>query len=266
MLRPTQDDSRDRLDEFVAGEEVGDFKGGGIGSVGSVGAVVADAGAEIVANGAGGSFLGIGGAHDVAPLGDGAVGFEDHREDLTGGHEGGELAEEGPFFVDGVEAAGFILGQPHGFDGHDFEAGFMDARKNFTLKAPANRVGLDNRKGTLECHETILPCEIKKIDGETPARPYFNAAATVRPRSAGVSMQRTPAALRAAYLSLAVPCPPLMMAPAWPMRRPGGAVWPAMNPITGFFTLDLMNSAARSSALPPISPMRMMRLVSGHYV
>ena len=31
-----------------------------------------------------------------------------------------------------------------------------------------------------------------------------------------------PAADMAAYLSLAVPWPPLMMAPAWPMRRPGG--------------------------------------------
>ena len=29
------------------------------------------------------------------------------------------------------------------------------------------------------------------------------------------------------------------MAPAWPMRRPGGAVWPAMKPTTGFFTLRL---------------------------
>src|SRR6266478_6987670 len=92
---------------------------------------------------------------------------------------------------------------------------------------------------------------------------YFNADATVEPRSAGVSTQRIPAAAMAAYLSLAVPWPPLMMAPAWPIRRPGGAVCPAMKPMTGFFTLDLTNSAARSSALPPISPMRMMAWVSG---
>jgi len=55
-----------------------------------------------------------------------------------------------------------------------------------------------------------------------------------------------PAAPIAEYLSLAVPWPPLMMAPAWPMRRPGGAVWPAMKPTTGFWTFALMNSAARS--------------------
>src|SRR6266849_2296921 len=61
---------------------------------------------------------------------------------------------------------------------------------------------------------------------------HFKAAA-VEPRSAGVSTVRIPAAAIAAYLSLAVPWPPLMIAPAWPMRRPGGAVWPAMKPTTG---------------------------------
>ena len=45
-----------------------------------------------------------------------------------------------------------------------------------------------------------------------------------------------------------------MMAPAWPMRRPGGAVWPAMNPTTGFLTCFFTYAAASSSALPPISP------------
>ena len=30
-----------------------------------------------------------------------------------------------------------------------------------------------------------------------------------------------------------------MIAPAWPIRLPGGAVWPAMNPTTGFVTCCL---------------------------
>ena len=38
----------------------------------------------------------------------------------------------------------------------------------------------------------------------------------------------TPAASRAANLPAAVPLPPVMMAPAWPMRLPEGAVTPAM--------------------------------------
>eukprot|EP00967_Tisochrysis_lutea_P072454 scaffold96583_cov35-Tisochrysis_lutea.AAC.2 len=48
------------------------------------------------------------------------------------------------------------------------------------------------------------------------------------------------------------------MAPAWPMRRPGGAVSPAIKPTTGLalpaFVCEAMKSAACSSALPPISP------------
>ena len=56
------------LDEFEAGEEIANFEGGGVGGVGAVSAIVADAGAEIVADGAGGGFLGVGGAHGVAPF------------------------------------------------------------------------------------------------------------------------------------------------------------------------------------------------------
>ena len=48
-----------------------------------------------------------------------------------------------------------------------------------------------------------------------------------------------PASSMALILSDALPEPPEMIAPAWPMRRPGGAVWPAMKPTTGFFTLRL---------------------------
>jgi hypothetical protein len=47
------------------------------------------------------------------------------------------------------------------------------------------------------------------------------------------------------------------------MRLPGGAVVPAMKPATGFFMLALIHSAARSSALPPISPIMMTPWVSG---
>ena len=38
---------------------------------------------------------------------------------------------------------------------------------------------------------------------------------------------------KAAIFVPAVPLPPEMMAPAWPMRRPGGAVTPAMKETTG---------------------------------
>jgi hypothetical protein len=50
------------------------------------------------------------------------------------------------------------------------------------------------------------------------------------------------------------------------MRRPGGAVRPAMKPTIGFlFGEFLMNSAASSSAEPPISPIMMIDSVSGSF-
>lgn len=48
----------------------------------------------------------------------------------------------------------------------------------------------------------------------------------VLPICAGERQTVTPAASRAVILSVAVPLPPEMMAPACPIRRPGGAVKP----------------------------------------
>eukprot|EP00879_Flechtneria_rotunda_P008579 GHRR01008989.1.p1 GENE.GHRR01008989.1~~GHRR01008989.1.p1 ORF type:complete len:136 (-),score=16.82 GHRR01008989.1:749-1156(-) len=86
----------------------------------------------------------------------------------------------------------------------------------------------------------------------------------VAPICAGDLLIVTPAASSAAILSVALPLPPLMIAPACPMRRPGGAVRPAMNDTTGFCVPDaLMKSAASSSAIPPISPIMIMPSVCG---
>ena len=81
--------------------------------------------------------------------------------------------------------------------------------------------------------------------------------------SAGDRTTAIPPASRARIFSAAVPLPPEMMAPAWPMRRPGGAVWPAMNETTGFFRFPATQQAASSSAMPPISPMSTIASVCG---
>src|SRR2546429_594795 len=79
----------------------------------------------------------------------------------------------------------------------------------------------------------------------------------------GVAATPIPASLNAAILAAAVPLPPLTIAPAWPIRRPGGAVAPAIKPATGFRPCFLIHSATSSSALPPISPIRITPRVSG---
>ena len=60
--------------------------------------------------------------------------------------------------------------------------------------------------------------------------------AIVAPIVAGLSATAICAAFSAAIFDSALPSPPLMIAPACPIRRPGGAVRPAMNATTGFFT------------------------------
>src|SRR5580693_5833728 len=86
----------------------------------------------------------------------------------------------------------------------------------------------------------------------------FNNSARVWPRRAGDGETLMPADSMAAILESAPPLPPAMMAPAWPMRRPGGAVRPAMKPTMGFLRPRLASSfkncAASSSDEPPISP------------
>src|ERR1044071_1325411 len=55
--------------------------------------------------------------------------------------------------------------------------------------------------------------------------------------SDGVAATPIPAARNAAIFAVAVPFPPLTIAPACPILRPGGAVAPAITPATGFLQL-----------------------------
>src|SRR5258708_33902672 len=99
MTARQQDDRAEKSDQFEAGEEVADFEGGSFRSVGAMSEIVADAGAEVVADGAGGGFLGIGGAPGVAPLEDGAFGFEAQGEDFAGAPEVRGSAAEGALLL-----------------------------------------------------------------------------------------------------------------------------------------------------------------------
>src|SRR5690606_10177279 len=65
----------------------------------------------------------------------------------------------------------------------------------------------------------------------------FSSSTSVVPSAAGLGETRIPADFIASIFESAPPLPPEMMAPAWPMRRPGGAVTPAMKPTVGFLTL-----------------------------
>ncbi len=63
-----------------------------------------------------------------------------------------------------------------------------------------------------------------------PPRPRYppSSSAIARPICVGSSSTDAPASRSASILAEAVPCDPEMMAPAWPIFLPGGAVTPAM--------------------------------------
>ena len=65
--------------------------------------------------------------------------------------------------------------------------------------------------------------------------------------SDGESATRMPAAWSAVRFDSAVPAPPEMIAPAWPIRRPGGAVRPAMKAAIGL--RDLARAEGRRTLL-----------------
>src|SRR4030095_9504415 len=107
----------------------------------------------------------------------------------------------------------------------DLEAGLLDAGQDLPGAPRRNGVRLDDGQCALDAHFPIT-------------------FATVAPTAAGLLTSVAPAVSSAFIFSAAVPLPPAMMAPAWPMRRPGGAVWPQMNATTGFLTCALMKAAA----------------------
>src|SRR5262249_30276551 len=71
---------------------------------------------------------------------------------------------------------------------------------------------------------------------------HFHISASVLPSRAGDGATLMPAASMAAILDSASPLPPAMIAPAWPMRRPGGAGRPAIKPTIGFLAPPLASS------------------------
>src|ERR1700730_10928499 len=180
----------------------------------------------------------------------------------------------------GVELLGLMLGDFQHLHGKNAKAIFLELFDDVSDRVFADGVGLDDGEGALQSFHRfgrgplaspIGACVVSVRDKSFDADTYWqtaqtcppNAAASVSPIAAGDLATRIPAASSAFIFSAAVPLPPEMIAPACPMRRPGGAVCPAMKPTTGFFMWVFTNSAAVSSALPPISPIMITASVSG---
>src|SRR5512145_2186619 len=224
-----------------AREEVRDLEGHRLQGVRAVHGVGLDGRGEVRPDRPRRGLAEVGGPHEIAPALDRALALQHHHQAGPLGHEVAEALEESLLAVDGIEAGGVLAGHVNQPRGQDLESGLLDAGHDLAHDALGHRVGLD--------------------DGERPLAAHPITRRTVAPMSAGLRTSVAPAPSRAFIFSAAVPLPPAMMAPACPMRRPGGAVWPQMKATTGLRTWALMNSAASSSAVPPISPIIMMARV-----
>src|SRR5579862_1374796 len=239
-----------RAGELEAGEEEANLGARRVRTVGAVHRVLLDVGTELAPDRPLRRLLRVGRSHELAPARDGAVGLEDADEYRAGAHEADQVAEEAALAVDGVEALGVARGEPYDARGDRRQALLLDHGEDAAESALAHGVRLH--------------------DAERPFRHLasplsFSTCCMVTPSSAGLGATVTPARRNASIFSAAVPFPPAMMAPACPMRLPFGAVCPAMNPTTGFFTCAAMNAAASSSADPPISPIMMTASVPGSF-
>ncbi len=129
--------------------------------------------------------------------------------------------------MDTVERLRLRQGQPHQASRPKGETGLLEVGQDESGLAGGDRVGLDDG-------ESLHGLEFLVWVEERPG--YLSRALRSGTTSAGRFMTLMPAASKAAIFSAAVPEEPEMMAPACPIRRPGGAVWPAMNPTTGLVT------------------------------
>src|SRR5437870_5227741 len=234
-------------------EEVRNLERGRLRRVRPVHGVRLDRAREVPPDGAGRRLGGVGRPHQLAQARDGILALQHHGHARPLRHERAEARIEGSLLVDGVESGGLSGGEVDAPGGQDPEPRLLEAGDDPADDALLNGVGLDDGERALHGHGISLP--------GYRARP--STRATVAPMSAGLRTVVIPDASMARIFSAAVPFPPEMMAPAWPIRRPGGAVCPQMKPTTGFLKFFSIQAAASSSAVPPISPIIATASVSG---
>src|SRR3989441_910609 len=130
-------------------EEVGDLERRRLRRVRAVDGVGLDGRGELLADRAGRRLGGIGGAHEIAPLLDGVVGLEHHRDARALRHERAEAREEGPLAVDGVETRRAVARHLNELGGEHLEARLLDLREDRAGGPLGDGVRLDDGQPAL---------------------------------------------------------------------------------------------------------------------
>ena len=129
---------------------------------------------------------------------------------------------------------GVAAGRDPGGLGEQVEPGRVEpaAEREVGVEAQARRVEVAGRRAPIASRISRASPAIRSMRAPMP-RPRRSRGSRRRAGAPGSSVgepaTRKPAASSAATLDAAVPAPPEMIAPAWPMRLPSGAVRPAMN-------------------------------------
>ena len=122
--------------------------------------------------------------------------------------------------------AGLLLGEMQAERGEDLHLGPAPERLGVDQQA----VEVEHHRGHRPAREGVGRWEAGRAAGgvRRDRQPSFRTTSTMAsPASVGLRATVTPAAASASILAWAVPLEPEMMAPAWPILRPGGAVTPA---------------------------------------
>src|ERR1700730_11027391 len=242
--------------DVEAAEEEGYFARRRLGSVRAVCRVFFNVEAEFLANRPWPRLGRVRRTHQFAPLRDRTAGLQSHHHHRPRGHILAERGEEWPRLVHLVKCLGLHARKPHETHRANLKASALDALNDVARKPARYRVGLDDRQCPFDLHPVRAVLIRARVERRRQFLPPSSAVFIVAPKSAGLIATLMPAAFSAAILSAAPPCPPEMIAPAWPIRRPVGAVCPAMNATTGFLKFCFIYVAASSSAVPPISPIK----------
>jgi hypothetical protein len=125
-----------------------------------VGRILSDVLAVELADGPLGRLGRVGCADHLAVLGDGIVALERHHDDGAARHEGAELVEEAPPLVLRVEALGLGAGEVDALHRLDHEALLLEAPQDRARLVSLDRVGLDDRKRSFQCHDAGFLGEI----------------------------------------------------------------------------------------------------------
>src|SRR5215470_2300398 len=109
-----------------------------------------------------------------------------------------------------------------------------DDLRSLTAHHLPGRTSLFRRRRVVDKPGKFSCCKLSLPQAKRRGSDQRSACFIAAPIFAGDFATEIPAASRALIFSAAVPLPPAIIAPACPMRLPGGAVCPAINATIGF--------------------------------